>query len=157
MLGLELGEALMPAVAGVDVEHEQARGDPGADVGLRPPGPPAPDLGGVAGGGVQAVAQLAGAAGRAVGPVAGRARLTQWAVAAGELAAQRENLVAGGGVGQRGVAEPGRCPAVAVGSAGHAAARSRLATTRVKTQLITGGVTALPYWATCSSLVPVTW
>jgi hypothetical protein len=107
VLGLELGQALVAAVAGVEVEHEQAGGDAGADVGLRPALPPARDPLGVAGGGVQAVAQLAGAVGRAVGPVAGRAGLAGGAVCAGQLAAQGEDLVAGGGVGQGGITQRG--------------------------------------------------
>jgi hypothetical protein len=66
-VALELGEVLVAAVAGVDVQDDQTGGDPGADVGLRPPRPPASDPGGVAGSGVQAVAQLVGAISGLVG------------------------------------------------------------------------------------------
>jgi hypothetical protein len=116
VLAFELGEALVAAVAGVDVKHQQAGRDAGADVGRWPAGPPALHPGRVAGGGVQAVAELVPALASGVGLVAGRAGLAGRAVAVGQLAAQREHLVAGRRVGQRRLPQPGHGRNIASGS-----------------------------------------
>ena len=80
VLALELGQPPQATVARVDIKNQQAGRHPGTDVGLGPPGPPAPHPVRMAGGGIQAMAQLVAALWRLVGAVAGRMWLAGRAV-----------------------------------------------------------------------------
>jgi hypothetical protein len=106
VLALKLGQPPQAAVARVNVEHQEAGGHPGTDVGLRPPAPPGRHPGRVAAGRVQAMAQLVPAVAGQVRPVIGRTWVAGRAVPVGQLAAQREHLVASRRVGQRRLPQP---------------------------------------------------